>query len=180
MPCFKCSDDVPIWWQSLSVQVWNQRDWIRGSALACFVAAAVVGGLIYGFMPDDLHQAYAEMSKAWTLMQANKAEADEHLNKIEWRKGRIVYLRTELEKAKRTPDKALAEFCEAAIAANEQVQKAEKSRRDNLLCLCAEHARLLAQAESEFRRAQDAKDRGAPYPVTPRVRAILAPVLAAR
>lgn len=171
---------VPGWYLTVAVWLWEKGHWIRYFIVSVVGAAVVVGGLNHRSPPSDLEQAYAELQMAWKLQAAYRAEADEHFRMSEEREEAIADFRAKAEAAKHTPDPAWAEYCEAMAVGNEIVQKAERTRRDNLLRLCAEHRRLAAQAESELRRAQDARDRGAAYPVAPRIKEILTPVLGAR
>jgi hypothetical protein len=69
---------------------------------------------------------------------------------------------------------------QAISDSHSQLSRANAERRDTLIHLTAVYVRLVTEAEAELLRAKDARDRGVPYKVAPRVREILSPILSAR
>jgi hypothetical protein len=171
---------MPPWLQSGLNLVWKHRDSILRFPIICGFAAVVVGTLVFKFSPTDLERADAEVKKARVAIVSLEEEAGQHLeNAMKYRK-RLTTIRKSLEEGKDLPDPAWLEWCEAMADGNTRLQKAHYARRDNLLRLIAQYLRLLAEAECEILRAKDARDRGTPYVVAPRIQELLAPVLASR
>jgi len=172
--------DLPPW---LLIGVnwgWKRRDSIRRVAVMCALAAAIVGILVYRFSPTDLERADADIKKARVVIISLDEEANQQLEDAARHRKRAAELRKTLEEKKGSPDTAMVEWCEAMLHSHTQMQKAKDHRRDNLVRLTAQSMRLLAEAECEILRAKDARDRGTPYVVAPRVQELLAPVVAAR
>ncbi len=172
--------DVPPWLLSGAIWAWKHRDSARVFASLGAVVVLVVGGLLYKFSPGDLERADADLKRARIVVNSLEAEAWKEIEAARGHRKRAAEIRKLIEQCTGTPDGPWDEWADAQARGHAQLDKAKCERRDNLLHLAAQYLRLLAEAESEFLRAKDARDRGTPYPVAPRVQELLAPVLANR
>jgi hypothetical protein len=130
--------------------------------------------------PTDIEQAEADLRSARTVTTALIDEAFQHEADARGHRSHAECHRNLLDEHADTNDAEWVEVQQALADGHAQLARVHGSRRDNLFHVAAEHLRLLAEAESEILRAKDARDRGCPYPVAPRVRALLTPVLPAR
>lgn len=175
-----CNDrrpDVPPWLRSVRIHLHRNREGLLALAALIAFVVGVVGLLFYLFGPTDIDRAEADLKKAWVVVNTLEDEAIQAGKDARGHSKRAAEYRQAEEEDKDTGDAAFLEWCDSSAHGHKQLSKAKWARRENTLHLAAEYRRLLAEAESEILRAKDARDRGTPYKVAPRVREILAPVL---
>jgi hypothetical protein len=180
--CNSRSSDIPPWLRSLHASARRHRNDLLAVVALGVTVAALAGLLFYFFGPTDIDRAEADLKKAWAVLNALEEETAQARNDARGHTKRAAEYRevAEADKANTTPDAARAEWIAASADAHAQLSKANWERRDNGLHLAAEYRRLIAEADCEILRAKNARDRGTPYKVAPRVRNLLAPLLAAR
>lgn len=174
-----CNDrrsDVPPWLRSLHTYARRNRDELLVAALVLLIAG-LFGLLAYTLSPTDIEKAEADHEKAWAVVNTLEEESVQAGKDARHHSKRASESRQAAEEDKDSTDTALVEWFESSAHGHKQLSKANWERRENTLHLAAEYRRLLAEAECEILRAKDARDRGTPYKVSPRVREILAPVL---
>lgn len=175
-PCHRDSE-IPDWIWSFQAFAWRHRESIRPAAAAAVVLVALAGLLVYLLSPSDMERAEADIKKAWVVVQDLEDESDQQGKDARGHSQRAAEYRDAGNETKAATDETYLEWCDSSAHAHRQLAKAKRARRDNTLHLAAEYRRLLSEAECEILRAKDARDRGTPYKVAPRVRDILAPVL---
>ena len=151
------------------------------SLIAAFNVAGIatlLGILAYQqFCPSDIERAEADLQKARNIVCALDEESAACQKEARGHKERAAEFRKRADENKDTTDAEWLEWTRAMADGHAQLGRAMRDRRDNLFHLVSQNLRLLAEAESEIIRAKDARDRGTPYKVAPRVRDILAPIL---
>lgn len=156
----------------------------RGRLLALVHAAGIatlLGILAYQHLgPTDIERAEADLQKARDIVAALDAESDTCQKEARGHKARAAEFQKRAEEDKDTTDAEWLEWNRAMADGHAQLGRAKRDRRDNLFHLVSVDLRLLAEAECEIIRAKDARDRGTPYKVAPRVRDLLAPILGTR
>lgn len=172
--------DVPRWVRSLQSFA---RD--HGAVLAPAVAlaatlAAMAGGLFYLLGPTDIERAEAHLWKARAVVAALDDEATASLKEAKGHKLRAADHKKQLDENPDVDDAEWRAWHQAMADGHGRLYRAKVARRDTLMHLAAEYLRLLAEAEGEILRAKDARDRGTPNTVAPRVRDLLAPVMTGR
>lgn len=175
-----CNDprpDIPPWLRSVGIHLQRNREPFLAIAALLAVVAGVVGLLVYLFGPTDIDRAEADLKKAWVVVNTLEEDAIQASKDARGHSKRAAEFRQAAEEDKDSTDTTRVEWFESSAHGHKQLSKANWERRDNTLHLAAEYRRLLAEAECEILRAKDARDRGTPYKVAPRVREILAPVL---
>lgn len=163
------------------------RGWVRNhSTLVAKVLthavglAAVAGFLVYQNTPTDIERAEADLHKARAVVMALDEESVNHQKDARLHHARAAEFRKIADDNRDTTDTAWLEWHRAMADSHAQLRRAKSARRDNLYHLTAGYLRLFAEAECEILRAKDARDRGTPYAVAPRVRHLLAPVISVR
>ncbi len=155
--------------------------WKLQAALPPAVALATLTcGLLYLLGPTDIERAEADLQKARGVVVALDAESKACLTDAKGHKVRAAEHRKLLAEHPDTPDVEWLEWHRAMADGHFRLYRAKEARRDNLLHLAAEYLRLTAEAECEILRAKDARDRGTPHQVAPRVRDLLVPVISGR
>ena len=172
--------DLPPWLRTGMTWVWKRRRTIGQNLLLLIVVAANVGVLAYHFSPTDLERAESDIKRARATIEALEAESDRELEDAIGHRKRATVLQKHVDENRDTADLVCLEWCKSSAHAESKLNRAKRARRDNLLHLAGEYRRLLAEAECELLRAKDARDRGTPYKVAPRVREILTPALASQ
>lgn len=175
-----CNDppsDTPPWVDSLNRFIWRHRDIIRSGVTMFAVLVSVAGVLLYRFSPTDFERAEADLVKARAIVNALDVDSEAEQKEAAKHYKRASEYRQVVDENQDTTDLPWLEWNQAMADGHSQIYRAKRDRRDNLFHLIAVYLRLLAEAESEILRAKDARDRGTPYKVAPRVREILAPVL---
>lgn len=175
--CNNHRSDVPQWVRVLGLDDRRNRQALLAIAALVAVVAGVVGLVIYFFGPTDIDRAEADLKKAWVVVNTLEDDAIQASKDARGHSKRAAEYRQAAEEDKDSTDTARVEWFESSAHGHKKLSKANWERRDNTLHLAAEYRRLLAEAECEILRAKDARDRGTPYKVAPRVREILAPVL---
>jgi hypothetical protein len=178
--CYRPWTDYPSWRDSVHDFVWRHRDSPRSALGLAGALAALAGVAAYQLAPTDIERAEADLQKARTVIVALDAEADAALKGAKGHKLRAADHRRELDTHPDVDDAEWRAWQQAMADGHARLHRAKEARRDTLLHLTAEYLRLLAEAEGEILRAKDARDRGTPHAVAPRVRDLLAPVLNAR
>lgn len=149
-------------------------------AIAIVTLAALGGGLAYQLCPTDIERAEADVARAWSVVNALETECEQQRDDAVHHKARAAHHQKILDQNPGSPDGEWLEWEKVAASRHTQLRAATLARRDNLIHLSTVYRRLLAEAETEVLRAKDARDRGTPFRVAPRVRELLAPVLSAR
>lgn len=167
------------WVRSLDCWAWKNRVAVVPAALAALVAAAV-GLLVHFLGPTDIEQAEAELVKARAVVCADEEESLACGAEAKGHWLRSAAYQKKADEHRDTSDVEWLEWHHALADGHAQIGRAKFARRDTLTHRTAVNLRLLAEAECEILRAKDARDRGTPYEVAPRVRDLLAPVRAGR
>jgi hypothetical protein len=136
--------------------------------------------MFYRFMPSDLDRANAEYQRAGAIVKALEGDAERQREEINMHKKSLVNILMTLDQNRTTGETTWNKWYEAMFDSHSQLLAAHQARRDTLIHLAAQYRRLLAEAGCEILRGKDARDRGTPYPVAPRVQNLLAPVFAGR
>lgn len=173
-------DDLPRWARSAQSLAYRHRAVLAPAFALAVTLAGLAGGLFYLSAPGDIERAEADLHKAHAIVtclheEGIRAGEDARRHSRNAAEGRKAAADTD-----GSADPGYREYCESLAAANRQVSTAKWARRDALARLTAGYLRLLADAECEIDRAKDARDRGTPYKVAPRVRDLLAPILTTR
>lgn len=160
------------------------REWVRNhptlvaKVLTHAVGlAAVAGFLLYQTTPTDIERAEADLRKARAVVAAFDEEAGVCVTAAKGHKRRAAEHQKQVDENPNEPDAEWLEWQRSMAHGHAKLARANYARRDTLIRLSAAYLRLLAEAESEILRAKDARDRGTPHKVAPRVRELLAPVL---
>lgn len=172
--------DIPGWLRPALDLACKHRATVVPAVALALAVAATVGVLIYQLSPTDIERAEADLAKAQARVSALDDEAYSRVEEARHHATRAAEIQTHLEERKDSKDAEWLEWRRATAYTQSQLAQAKYARRDNLLHLSAEYRRLLTEAECEVLRAKDARDRGTPYTVAPRVRELLAPVLNTR
>lgn len=171
--------DIPDWLRSVLALTWKHRATVGPVAALVLAVAALAGTLFYLLSPTDIERAEADLRKARAVVSALDDESVGHQKAARLNRTRAAEHRKLADDNKDTTDTEWLERHRATAESQAQLGRANDARRDNLYHLTAEYLRLLAEAECEILRAKDARDRGTPYQVAPRVRELLAPMLSA-
>lgn len=175
--CSRPRFDASPWRESINAFVWRHRDSLR-AALGLAVAVAGLTALAaYHFSPTDIDRAESDLQRARAVVADLDEECATRQEEATNHKARAAHYRQRADQYADTADAEWLEWNRAMADSHAQLHRAKRDRRDNLLHLVAVHLRLLAEAECEILRARDARDRGTPYEVAPRVRDLLAPIL---
>jgi hypothetical protein len=155
---------------------WQNRAVVVPVALAG-LAAAAIALIAYFFGPTDIERAEADLRKAQAVVNAIEAEAPRQLK--DWREHsqEAVHYRKIADENKNSSDVESLEWHLATARGHARLAGAASDRRDHLLRLAAEYRRLVAEAQCEILQAKEARERGMPYEVAPRVRELLKPIL---
>lgn len=175
--CNQSRNGTPLWLRSLNHRLLRQRDSFRDLVAAAALLAVLIPLLVYALSPTDIERAEADLRRASNVVKAMNDEANKTLEEAEDHKECAQFRQACLDESPNTTDSEWVELQRSKRDSHRQLYRAKLARRDNLLHLTAEYWRLLAEAECEIVRAKDARDRGTPYKVAPRVRELLAPVL---
>jgi hypothetical protein len=178
--CNSRSSDIPPWLRSLHTSVRRHRNDLLAVVALGIAVTALAGLLFYFFGPTDIDRAEADLKKAWAVLNALEDETAQARNDARGHTKRAAELRKVADEDKDSTDAPRMEWIAASADSHAQLAKANWERRDTGLHLAAEYRRLIAEADCEILRAKNARDRGTPYKVSPRVRDLLAPLLAAR
>lgn len=173
-------DEMPRWARSVESFAREHRALLAPVVALAVTLAGLAGGLFYLFAPSDIERAEADLRKARAVIVALDNEADAALQEAKGHKLRAAKHRQELAKHADVDDAEWRAWQQAMADGHARLHRAKDARRDTLLHLTSEYLRLLAEAEGEILRAKDARDRGTPHQVAPRVRNLLAPVLSGR
>jgi hypothetical protein len=169
--------NAPRWGSSGWSSTRKNRGALIAAAVPLVLLAAVAGLFLHRHGSTDLERAEADIEKARRIVRALEAESDEQVVAAETHKKKAAEYRRAVAENQDTSDATWLEWQEAMAARHARLREAKNTRRDTVLHLAAEYRRLLTEAECELLRAKDARDRGTPYKVAPRIRAILTPVL---
>ena len=176
--------DVPAWRRPSGSVRWGNRG---RNVIALFnvVGLATLLGMLailayQRFGPGDIERAEADLQKARDIVAALDEESETCQKEARGHKARAAEFRKRGDENKDTTDTEWLEWNRAMADGHAQLGRAKRDRRDNLFHLISQDLRLLAEAECEIIRAKDARDRGTPYKVAPRVRDLLAPILGTR
>ncbi len=181
MTSFRPPDsDIPDWLRPALALAWKHRATVGPVAAIALAVATLSGVTYYRFGPTDIDRAECEIQKAEAVVKALDEESTAHDKGERFHRARAAEFRKVIDDNRGTTAAAWLEWHQAAADSQAQLGRAKSARRDNLFHLTAEYLRLIAEAECEILRAKDARDRGTPYEVTPRVRDLLAPVRAGR
>jgi hypothetical protein len=172
-------DNSPEWIQFAQSLAWKHRAVVIQIVCVTLALAAVAGLLVYRLTPTDIQRAETDLQKAKEVVSALNKETAESLEDAEYQRDRAKHYQARLDEKPQTTDSEWVEWNRSKLYSHSELSRAKFARRNNLIRLTAGYQRLLAEAECEILRAKDASDRGTPFKVAPRVRDILAPILAA-
>lgn len=154
----------------------GRRRWL--AVAVALAAAAVPAALVVRHLASsDLDEAEAELVKARAVVCADEEESLACEAEAKGHRLRAAAYQKKADEHRDTSDVEWLEWHHALADGHAQLARAKSARRDTLTHLNATYLRLLAEAECEILRAKDARDRGTPYEVAPRVRDLLKPVL---
>jgi hypothetical protein len=139
--------------------------------------AAVAGTLFYLLRPTDIERAESDLQKAWPVVNTLEAEATRLFKDSRNHKERAAEHRQYATDSEGSSDVEMPDWHRATARAHARLADAASDRRDHLLRLTAEYRRLLAEAQCEILQAKEARERGMPCEVAPRVRELLKPIL---
>lgn len=142
--------------------------------------AAVAGILLYQTTPTDIERAETDLRKARAVVAAFDEEAGVCVTAAKGHKRLAAEHRKQADDNPNEPDAAWLEWQRSMASGHAELARANYARRNTLTRLSATYLRLLAEAECEILRAKDARDRGTPHKVAPRVRELLTPIISAR
>lgn len=170
-------DDSPDWTRSALSLSRKYRELVFRTVGVVLALAAVAGTLFYLLRPTDIQRAEADHQQSLPVVRGVEVEAVRQQK--EWRSHdqTAAEYRKLAETRKDSEDLAALEWYRAKAEHHARVAAAASDRRDHLLRLAAEYHRLVAEAHCEILRAKEARERGTPYEVAPKVRAILKPIL---
>lgn len=171
--------DAPDWLHALLAAAWRHRAAVVPVVALAAALAGLAGGLLYLLGPTDVERAEADLQKARGIVCALDDESGVCQKEARGHKECAAEFRKRADENKDTTDGEWLEWTRAMADGHARLARAKRDRRDNLFHLTAEYLRLLAEAEGEILRAKDARDRGTPYKVAPRVRELLAPLISA-
>lgn len=177
--CAHCQhlDDSPDGiWSALSLSR-KYRELVFRTVGVVLALGAVAGTLFYLFRPGDIQRAEADLQKSLPVVKALEVEAVQKQKECRVHEQLAAEYRKSAEARKDSEDLAALEWYGAYAVRHEQLASAASDRRDHLLRLAAGYHRLTAEAHCEILRAKEARERGTPYEVAPKVREILKPIL---
>lgn len=169
--------DVPDWVRPALDWGWQHRNTLIPVAAVVLLVAMVAGLLVYRFTPTDLECAERDLHKAWGVVNTLEDEAPRQFKDCRNHNQRAAEHRKLAAESEGSTDIEMPDWHRATARAHAQLAEAASDRRDHLLRLTAEYRRLIAEAHCEILRAKDARERGTPYEVAPRVRELLKPIL---
>lgn len=175
--CNQPPPDTPRWLETRNAFAWRHRNTIRDLVAVTAVFGPLGCLLGYLLVPADIERAESDLAKARAIVVALDAESETEQKETVKHKERACEYRRVADENKDTTDLPWLEWNQAMADGHSQISRAKRDRRDNLFHLNAVYLRLIAEAECELLRAKDARDRGTPFKVAPRVRKILAPIL---
>jgi methionine-rich copper-binding protein CopC len=149
----------------------------RRATLALAATGATAAVLTQRPSPADIDQAEANLHTSWAVINRLEDEADEQQLASQGHRKRAAEHQKMVNENKDEPDTPWVEWHRASADGHSLLATATSARRDNLLQLSAEYRRRIAEANCAILQARDARDRGTPMTVAPRVREILRPVL---
>ena len=170
-------DNSPEWIRYAQSLAWKHRAVVVPAAGVVLVLAVVAGTLFYLLRPTDIERAEADLHKAWAVVNTLEDEAPRQLKDWRGHNQRAAEHRKLADESKDSTDVEFLEWHRATARGHARLADAASDRRDHLLRLAAEYRRLIAEAHCEILRAKDARERGTPYEVAPRVRELLKPIL---
>jgi hypothetical protein len=177
--CYPSRHEPPEeWLEAVQEFAWRHRGTLGTVAGVLVVIAAITGTLFHLLTPTDIGRAEADLKRAQDIVFALDKQANAHQAAAQSHHSQAAECRRYAEGGSGTGS-VWAERNGALADSHAQLCRSNLERRDNLLHLVAVYVRLVAEAESVTLRAKNARDRGTPYKVAPRVREILAPVLGA-
>lgn len=169
--------DAPDWLHALVAAAWRHRATVAPFVALAVILAGLAGGLFYLLGPTDVERAEADLQKARAVVAAFDEEAGVCVTAAKGHKRRAAEHRKQADENPTETDAEWLEWQRSMAYGHAELARANYARRDTLIRLCAAYLRLLAEAEGEILRAKDARDRGTPYKVAPRVRELLAPMI---
>ncbi|MBX9584623.1 MAG: hypothetical protein K2X87_30340 [Gemmataceae bacterium] len=174
------NSDVPEWPRSPLALAWRHRATVVPFVALAVTLAGLAGGLCYLLGPTDVERAEADLQKARAVVIAFDEEAGVCLTAGKGHNRRAAEHQKQVDENPTETDAEWLEWQRSMAYGHAELARANYARRDTMTRLCAAYLRLLAEAEGEILRAKDARDRGTPYKVAPRVRELLTPMISAR
>ncbi len=175
--CCQHRADSPEWLQYARTLAWKHRTVVVPAVSVLLVVALLLSTLFYQLSPTDIERAEADLHKSWAVVNDIEEEAPRRLKDCRGHNLRAAELRKLVAENESSSDFEWLEWQRAKAQGHAQLATAADERRDHLLRLAAEYRRLIAEANREILRAKDARERGTPYAIAPRVRELLKPIL---
>jgi hypothetical protein len=172
--------DLPDWLRTLGHWAWANRRKNAPPVIAGLLAAAVCLALHLICVAADLKLARAELNEGWGVVRVLDDEAFALFDQDAAHRAKRKETLDELNAQKSTAAYAWVEWKQAVADTHRDLARIKFERAERLLRRAAEFRALLIAAERELAVAQDARLHGQATRVAPRVRELIAPVLAVR
>ena len=172
--------DIPDWLRALGRWAWANRPKLAPPVIAGLLAAVVSLVLHLICVAADLKLARAELNDGWSVVRTLDDEAFALFDQAANHQARRQEILDALKQRKPDGSEAWVEWMQATADTHRSIARIKFERAERLLRWTAEFRLLLVAAEREFATAQDSRLHGQAARVAPRVREILAPVLALR
>lgn len=172
--------DITDWIRSLGHWAWVNRPKLAPPVIAGLLAAGVGLGVHLLCVVADLKLARADLNDGWRVVRTLDAEAFALFDQAADHQTRRQETLDTLKQWKPDGSEAWVGWMQATADADRDLARIKFERAERLLCRTAEFRLLLTAAERELARARDARIHGHTVRVAPRVREVIAPVLALR
>lgn len=172
--------EIPGWLRALGRWAWANRPKLAPPVIAGLLTAAVCLALHLICVAADLKLARAELNEGWGVVRALDDEAFALFDQDTSHRAKRKETLDELNAQKSTAAHAWVEWKQAVADTQRDLARIKFGRAERLLRRTAEFRALLIAAERELASAQDARLHGQSVRVAPRIKEILAPVLASR
>lgn len=172
--------DLPDWLRALGHWAWANRPKLAPPVIAGLLTAGVCLVLYLICVAADLKLARADLNEGWGVVRTLDDEALALFDQVASHRARRKEALDELNTHKSTAASAWVEWKQSVADTHRDLERIKFERAERLLRRTAEFRALLIAAERELASAQDARLHGQSARAAPRVREILAPVLALR
>jgi hypothetical protein len=172
--------DVPDWLRALGHWAWANRHKLAPPTIAGLLTAVVCLVLHLICVAADLKLARADLNDAWGVVRALDDAAFVYSDQAASHRAQRKEALDDLDKHKVKAADAWVEWKQSVADTHRDLERIKFERAERLLRRTAEFRALLVAAERELASAQDAHLHGQSARAAPRVREILAPVLALR
>ena len=172
--------DLPDWLRTFGHLAWANRQKLAPPVIAGLLTAGVCLVLHLICVAADQRLARAELNEGWGVVRALDDEAFALFDQNASHRAKRKETLDELTTHKSTAADAWVEWKQAVADTHRDLGRIKYERAEQLLRRTAEFRALLIAAERELASAQHARLHGQSVRVAPRIKEILAPVLASR